>query len=82
MTILTKTALIATLLGTGYVASPLTTPTTPELAPAALQASETASMPALLQASPDPKLNCTVESKRQFNPTRHAFVMTKVQVCR
>ncbi|MCB1492013.1 MAG: hypothetical protein KDJ77_09485 [Rhodobiaceae bacterium] len=40
------------------------------------------SRPALLQPTPDKALECQVESERQFEPARRAFVMKKVMICR
>ena len=41
-----------------------------------------AERPVVLQPVPDTALNCQVESERQFEPNRRAFVMKKVMVCR
>lgn len=38
--------------------------------------------PAVLQSMPDEALDCSVETERTFEPSRRAFVMKKVVVCR
>lgn len=61
---------------------PFSRDTGTDAARTAMAHADLASLPAVLQPMPDVRLDCAVTSERTFVPSRKAFVMKKVVVCR